>query len=128
MRIFKNRWFSRFARKEGISDEALLEAVMSIAAGNYDADLGAGLYKQRVARPGEGQSGGYRVILCFQAGHMSFFVYGFPKSAKANITPDEKKMFKKLAKFLLAITPDKLEAMLRHGDFDEIINKESNHD
>jgi len=49
---------------------------------------------------------------CLQTEHMSFFVYGFAKSAKANITPDEKKIFKKLAKLLLAITPDKLEAML----------------
>ena len=50
MRIFKNKWFMRFARKEGISDEALLEAVKQIEAGNYDANLGAGVYKQRIAR------------------------------------------------------------------------------
>jgi hypothetical protein len=124
MRIFKNKWFSRFACKEGIADASLLEAVLSLAAGDYGADLGGGVYKQRIARPGEGRSGGYRVVLCFQAGNTAFFVYGFSKAGKANITAGEKKELKKLAKILFAIPADKLEAMLQHGDLDEILPRE----
>ncbi len=45
MRIFKNKWFARFARKESISDEALYEAIRQIETGNYDADLGGGVFK-----------------------------------------------------------------------------------
>ena len=120
MRVFKNRWFARFARKEAIPNESLQEAVRQIEAGNYDADLGAGVFKQRVARPGEGQSGGYRVILCCKLEERAFFVYGFAKSGKANITQDETREFKKLAKILFALTAEQLELMLQHGDFDEL--------
>ena len=120
MRIFKNKWFARFARKESISEESLYEAVKQIEAGNFDADLGAGVFKQRIARPGEGQSGGYRAILCFKAGDRTFFVYGFAKSAKDNIAPDETKEFKKLAKILFNLTEQQLESLLKNGDVTEL--------
>ena len=113
MRIFKNRWFSRFTRKEGISDEALYKAVTQIEDGNCDADLGSGVFKQRIARDGEGQSGGYRVILCFKAGARTFFVYGFAKSDRANITRNETREFKKLAKILFSMTDQQLESMVQ---------------
>jgi hypothetical protein len=120
MRIFKNRWFVRFARKEAISDESLHEVVKLIEAGNYDADLGAGVFKQRVARSGEGLSGGYRVILCCKLEERAFFLYGFAKSSRANIAQDEAREFRKLAKILLTMTDEQLELMLQHGDCDEL--------
>ena len=120
MRIFNNKWFTRFTRKEDISEESLHEAVRQIEAGSFDADLGAGVFKQRIARPGEGSSGGYRVILCFKARERTFFVYGFPKSAKDNIASDETKEFKKLAKILLNLTDQQLESLLKNGDFTEL--------
>lgn len=120
MRIFKNKWFVRFARKEALPDACLHQAVRQIEAGNYDADLGAGVFKQRVARTGGGQSGGYRVILCFKAGQRTFFVYGFAKSNSANIGKAEAKEFKKLAKILFALTDDQLETMLKNGDIAEL--------
>ena len=129
MRIFKNKWFARFARKEAISNESLHEAVKQIEAGNYDADLGAGVFKQRIARPGEGPASGYRVILCFKLERRTFFVYGFAKSSRANIAPDEIKEFRKLAKILFAMTDEQLERMLQNGDFDEFPYKRGhNHD
>lgn len=39
MRIFKNAWFVRFARKEAIQDNALREAVHRAENGQIDADL-----------------------------------------------------------------------------------------
>ncbi|MEZ4656324.1 MAG: type II toxin-antitoxin system RelE/ParE family toxin [Caldilineaceae bacterium] len=33
MRIFKNKWFDRFARQERISDETLIEAVTNAEKG-----------------------------------------------------------------------------------------------
>jgi len=107
-------------RKEAISDESLHEAVIQLEAGNYDADLGAGVFKQRIARSGEGQSGGYRVILCFKLEERAFFVYGFAKSNRSNIAQGETREFKKLAKILFAMTDEQLELMLQHGDFDEL--------
>ncbi|MDL2290493.1 type II toxin-antitoxin system RelE/ParE family toxin [Desulfovibrio sp. OttesenSCG-928-F20] len=120
MRIFKNKWFVRFTRKEGISDEALYEAVRRIEAGNFDADLGAGVFKQRIARQGKGQSGGYRAIICFKSGERTFFVYGFAKSDKENITPDEAREFKKLAKILFTLTDQQVESLLKNADLTEL--------
>jgi len=76
VRIFKNTWFNRFASKEGIVDDELREAVNQLEAGQTDADLGGGVYKIRIARPGEGKSGGYRVIVFFKSEERTFFVYG----------------------------------------------------
>ena len=80
MRIFKNRWFVRFARKQKISDEILREALMRIEHGLADADLGGGVFKQRIARSGGGRSTGYRVIVLVRSGQRAFFVYGFAKA------------------------------------------------
>ena len=90
VRIFKNTWFTRFANKEVITDAELRETVNGLEAGQADADLGGGVYKARVARPGEGKSGGYRVIVFFRSKERTFFVYGFAKSDRANINNDEK--------------------------------------
>lgn len=67
MRIFKNTWFNRFANKEGITDAELRETVDQLEAEQADADLGGDVYKVRVARSGEGKSGGYRVIVFLRA-------------------------------------------------------------
>ena len=74
MRVFKNAWFGRFARKEGISAAALWDAVGRAERGQVDADLGGGVIKQRIARPGEGRSKGYRSIVLFLKGERAFFV------------------------------------------------------
>ncbi len=66
MRIFKNKWFAKFAKKEGISDEKLIQAVGEVDEGSVDADYGGGVIKQRIARPQEGKSGGYRTIFLYR--------------------------------------------------------------
>lgn len=85
MRIFKNKWFAKFASKEGISDEKLIKAVEDAEAGNIDADYGGDVIKQRIARPGKGKSGGYRSIILYRKENRAFFVYGFAKSVTDNI-------------------------------------------
>ena len=98
MRIFKNIRFTRFACKEDISDRELKDEVNHLEAGQADANLGGNVYKVRLARPGEGKSGGYRVIVLFRSGDKTFYVYGFAKSERANIREKELKTFKKTAK------------------------------
>ena len=39
-----------------------------------------GVIKQRLAREGQGKSGGFRSIVLFRRGEKAFFVYGFAKS------------------------------------------------
>lgn len=67
MRVFKNKWFDRWARTEDISDSALYNTAAEVIAGRYDADLGGYLFKKRLARTGSGKSGGYRTILSLAA-------------------------------------------------------------
>ncbi|EDT5580287.1 type II toxin-antitoxin system RelE/ParE family toxin [Salmonella enterica subsp. enterica serovar Kokomlemle] len=66
VRIFKNAWFERFARKQCITDRALHDAIERAEKGLIDADLGGGVIKQRVARQGQGKSGGYRTIVLYK--------------------------------------------------------------
>ena len=89
MQVFKNAWFSRFVRKEKIPASALWDAIERAEKGQIDADLGGGVIKQRIARPGEGKSKGYRSIILFRKDDKAFFVYGFPKSELGNIRADE---------------------------------------
>ena len=120
MRIFKNAWFSRFARKQGIPDLILRDAVRRADEGQIDADYGGGVIKQRVARPGRGKSMGYRVLLLFRQGERAFFVYGFSKADRANIGGDEEEQFKKMAGPVLALTDAQIERLIATGQFEEV--------
>jgi hypothetical protein len=120
MRIFRNRWFTRFASKNGISDEELKALVKILEAGGAEADLGGDVYKQRLARTGEGKSGGYRSIVFFKSGDKTFFAYAFAKSDRANISRKELEALKKQAKTQLAMTNEEIKAALKEGVIKEI--------
>ena len=120
MRIFKTKWFVRFARKQGIGDADLRAAVDRAVAGMIDADLGGGVIKQRIARPGEGKSGGFRSMMLFRAGEKAFFVYGFPKSARGNVCQDELQGFRQLADAMLNYDDATLAKALENGALQEV--------
>lgn len=120
MRIFKNKWFSKFAKKEGISDEKLIQAVLEVEAGNVDADYGGGVIKQRIARPQQGKSGGYRTIILYRQDDKAFFVYGFAKSELDNISRLDVRDFKKLAKTFLAFGNDEIVTLLLKAEIEEV--------
>jgi hypothetical protein len=119
-RVFKTRWFQRFARKEKIGDAVLLDSVARAEKGQVDADLGGGVIKQRIARPGQGKSGGYRTIILFKQGQRAVFVYGFAKSERENIDADEEKQFKEAARHVLRLTEKQIAELIKEGDFVEI--------
>ena len=120
MRVFKSRWFQRFTRKEAIADSVLSEAIARAERGQIDADLGSGVIKQRLARPGQGRAKGYRTIIFFRRGARAFFVYGFAKSGRTNIDDGEEKQFKEAAKHVLALSDRQLAELLTRGDFVEV--------
>lgn len=120
MRIFKNAWFERFARKQRIADAALLEAVRRAEHGQIDADLGGGVVKQRVARPGQGKSGGYRTIILYRQEQRAFFVFGFAKNERDNIDSEQEALFKKMAKDVLALTDRQIAELIERGRFSEV--------
>jgi hypothetical protein len=119
-KIFKARWFERFARKEKIGDPVLMDAVARAERGQVDADLGGGVLKQRIARLGRGKSGGYRTIIFFRRGERAVFAYGFAKSDRSNIDDDEEKQFKEAARHVLQLTEKQIEALVKNGDFVEV--------
>ncbi|MGP8296084.1 MULTISPECIES: type II toxin-antitoxin system RelE/ParE family toxin [unclassified Halomonas] len=120
VRIFKNAWFERFARKQRIGDDALREAIQRAEQGLVDADLGGGVIKQRIARPGQGKSGGYRTIILYRQESRAFFVFGFAKNQQSNISDEEKVAFKQAAQHILSLSDEHLDAMIEKGQFSEV--------
>jgi hypothetical protein len=121
LRIFKNKSFARFAKKSDISDTALCKAVRDAEQGLIDADLGGGVIKQRVARAGQGKSGGYRTMILFKAGTRAFFVHGFAKNEKDNIEPEDLIAFRKLATRMLEYKDTELTQALNKHLLTEVI-------
>lgn len=121
MAVYLTKGFARFARKAGLADEALIEAASAVAAGQADADLGSGVFKQRVARAGGGKSGGYRTIILFKVGGHSFFAHGFAKNEKANISAKELKALKQLAALYLGYAADEIGAAVNGGALIEVL-------
>ena len=120
MRIFKTKWFARFARKEGIDDNKLLKAIAEAEKGASVIDLGGGLIKKRVSRSGQGKSGGYRTIIVYRVKTLAIFVYGFPKSAKANLNAIELDAYKKLAQVFLGFSDQDIAKALNAAELLEV--------
>lgn len=113
--IYKNAWFARFTKREKISDAALKKAIKDAEKGIISAKLGGNIIKQRIPRPGAGKSGGYRSIIVFKKEDKAFFIFGFSKSDRKNITKDELALYKKAAKKLLALSDEQIEKLLEKG-------------
>lgn len=113
MRIFVAKAFARFADREGIGDGELREAVARAKKGLIDADLGGGVIKQRIARRGQGKSGGYRSIILFRRGRLAFFVFGFAKKDQDNVSDSELRAFRLLASEMLGMGDAEIEAAKR---------------
>ena len=118
MGVYATKEFARFARKASLAASSLLRAAQAVAAGRHDADLGGGVFKQRVARDGGGKSGGFRTIILFRVGSHSFFAHGFGKNDKANVSDRELKVLKQLADVLLSLSEEQLEAARAAGGVD----------
>ena len=121
MRIFQNKAFIRFAKKAGIGDPVLCDAIRDAERGLIAADLGGGVIKQRIARPGQGKSGGFRTLIVFRAAARAFFVHGFAKNAKDNIGQDELVALKKLASEVLAYDDKAIARVVASGTLTEVM-------
>ena len=114
-RIFKRRDFARWQTGERLPDTVLCKAVREMESGLVDADLGGLLYKKRVARPGSGKSGGYRTLLAARIGSRYVVLHGFPTSATANITREEKRALQFAGKVFLELRVGNLSKALQSG-------------
>jgi hypothetical protein len=120
MKIHKTRWFVRWTRKQGLNDSNLCDAVREMAEGLYEADLGGGLIKKRIARPGQGKRGSFRTLIATNKGNRWIFVYGFSKNDRSNIDKDEAEALKKLASELLSLTPEAIKKAKGAGELMEV--------
>lgn len=121
MRLFKLRAFARFQRREGIADKTLAKAVRGAEDGLVDADLGGGLIKQRVARPGQGKRGGFRTIVAYRRGRRVVFLFGFAKSERENLDDDELAQWQRIGRAYLGLDDEGLEAAIAADELMEVI-------
>jgi len=120
--VFRTRTFSRWSRRIGLSDDALCEAIEEMARGLIDADLGGHVVKKRVAIPGQGKRGGARTLVATRLADRWFFVYGFRKNERENVTEPELKALQGLAKDLLSLDDLRLIRAIFAGEIVEICN------
>ncbi len=120
MQIFKTKWFQRWAAREVLTDYALLVAVEEIGQGLIDADLGGFVIKKRIGTRGRGKSGSVRTLLAFRLDDKAFFIYGFSKNERSNVSQKELKALKLLATELLGYKNAALEQAVKAGELIEV--------
>jgi len=103
------KWFSKWSRKAGLTNSAILEALVDLENGLSIADLGKNLFKVRVKREGQGKSSGYRTIVVFRKEKIAVFLYGFAKNERGNISNKELLYFQKLGNDLLKLSSSQLK-------------------
>jgi hypothetical protein len=125
VRVFKTKWLARFTRRERIADKSLREAIDRAERGVIDADLGGGLIKQRVARSGQGRSGGYRMMVAYRSQGRAVFLYAFAKNERDNIDPDELASLREIAQGWLSADEEKVGLALTDGALQEVDDDEA---
>jgi len=127
MRVLKTKAFSQWAKKLKISDAILLTAINEMQYGLYEANLGDYIYKKRLALGHKGKSAGARTIIAFKSGDKAFFIYGFSKSEKSNISQKEEDALKDLAKIYFNYDEEQLKKAIKAGILIEVRPNEKVH-
>lgn len=120
MRIFLVRGFVQFIWKSRIPEAGLLDLTHRANLGIVDADLGGGLIKLWIARPGSGRSGGYRTILAYRYKDRAFFLYGYAKNTQSDVGPDDLALFRELGAFYINASEEQIERLVEMGDIAEL--------
>lgn len=123
-RVFKTRYFARWARKANLTDAALSGAVIEMRQGLIDADLGGRVFKKRVALQGRGKRGGARTLVATNKGDRWFFIFGFEKNERENIDDAELEALQSYATDLLARTFADLDRAVENRELQEIIHED----
>jgi hypothetical protein len=110
----------RAMKKSNVNDSALVDAVDELAQGLHEGDLGGGVFKKRIALPGQGKRGSLRTILATKAGTRWFYLFGFKKNERSNISEQELEALKALAEDLFTLDAKDLQTALRDGALTEI--------
>jgi hypothetical protein len=124
VRIFKSRWFQRFARKQGIEDTALSEAIARAEKARSTPTLAAKSSNSGLPGPDKGNRKATGSSSFSVAAPGRFLCTDSQKSRRANVDDDEERQFKEAAKHVLALTERNLAELLNKGDFVEVKNDE----
>jgi hypothetical protein len=125
LRIFKTKTFAKFTRQNGIDDFSLVTAVKRAVDGSIDADLGGHVIKQRVARPGKGKRGGFRMLIGFRS-DLSIFLFGFAKNERDNIDDGQLKTLREIVASWFDADEKKIAQALNDGTLIEVQNDKEN--
>ncbi|MGL5335459.1 MAG: type II toxin-antitoxin system RelE/ParE family toxin [Enterovibrio sp.] len=120
MSVFMSKPFNKWAISEKVSIDDLHHAVIEITQGLIDAELGGGIIKKRVRVANRGKSAGARTILAYKNGAHTFFIFGFLKNQTDNITSQELKALKKMAKELFSYDQTNIKKLITSGQLIEI--------
>jgi hypothetical protein len=119
-RIFTTKTFSKWQRKTGMGDQSLIKAIQEIQSGLVDAQLAKGLVKKRVAQSGRGKQSSARTLVATYFEDRWFFIFGFLKNEKSNITAKELQWLMSFAQQLLDLRDDELSMAIEAGELCEI--------
>jgi len=97
-------------RTTELTDRALCDAIVGMEKGLVDADLGGGVVKKRVPLPGRGKSGSVRALIATNTDNRWFFVFGFEKNERANVSVRELDALQNVAADLLKLSSKELDA------------------
>jgi hypothetical protein len=107
-------------RKTALTDAALCVAVAEMERGLIDADLGGGVVKKRVALPGRGKSGSTRTLVATNKGSRWFFLFGFEKAERGNVSAKELGALQAIAADLRKLSSAQLDAHVAGEALQEI--------
>ena len=120
MKKLMTKHFAKWAKKQNIPDTELANALNEVENGIYETNLGGHIIKKRIRFQGRGKSGSGRTIICYKHADRAFFVHGFAKNEKSNLSSKELHAFKELAKVLLSLSNEKLKIAIKNGNFIEV--------
>ncbi len=124
MYYLKNKYFHRWAKKQGITDKTLFDAIEEFENGLFEANLGNHLYKKRIALPGKGKSGGTRTILFYQQGRKLIFCHGFEKNQQSNLSSSELNFLHNLSNGYQALGENLILEGIQQKKFSKILKSE----
>jgi hypothetical protein len=93
--------------------------------GRIDADLGGQVIKQRVARPGQGKRGGFRVLIGFGQDR-AIYLFAFAKNERENISHGELLTLREIAATFLKASKEEIARALVGGTLIEVHYDEEN--
>ena len=120
MKELMTKQFDNWLSKQEIQNNELKNALNELDSGNFDANLGAYLFKKRVRFIGKGKRSSGRTIICYKKDDRAIFIHGFAKKEKDNLSIKELLVFKELSKILINLSLTDIDLAIKNGDLIEV--------